>query len=124
MFLNPLYNPEAGGKNHVLFPDSSIRHMRLWTGYYCRWNPRMRPQDCVRQRQTQVLAIKEQFRSKVESLKRELEGKRKTNHDDLGASGSTSNGSANDATSQQQPASQPVPPPNPMLARFESAVHI
>lgn len=119
MFLNPLYNPEAGGKNHVLFPDSSIRHMRLWTGYYCRWNPRMRPQDCVRQRQTQVLAIKEQFRSKVEALKRELEGKRKTNHDDLGASGSTSNNGSNDPP---QPPSSQAPPP--MIARFESAVHI
>ena len=40
----------------------------------------MRPQDsiAVRHRSTQLLAIKEQLRSKVEALKRELETKRKS----------------------------------------------
>lgn len=52
--------------------------MKLWTGYYCRWNPRMRPQDSVRQRQTQILAIKDQLRTKVEALRKELESKRRT----------------------------------------------
>ena len=28
----------------VLFPSPSIRKLQLWTGYYLRWNPRMRPQ--------------------------------------------------------------------------------
>ena len=28
----------------VLFPSASIRKLQLWTGYYLRWNPRMRPQ--------------------------------------------------------------------------------
>ena len=77
MFLNPLYNPEPNGKKRVLFPDTSNGHMKLWTGYYCRWNPRMRPQDCVKTRQTQLLAIKDQFKTKMEALKRELESKRK-----------------------------------------------
>ena len=31
---------------HVLFPVASMRRIELWTGYYIRWNPRMRPQVC------------------------------------------------------------------------------
>ena len=42
-FLNPLYC--AGNvEQHVLFPVASLRQLRLWTNYYCRWNPRVRPQ--------------------------------------------------------------------------------
>ena len=81
MFLNPLYNPNPTneeGRNHVIFPDSSPRHMRFWSGYYCRWNPRMRPQDCVKQRQTQLLAINDQLKTKYDALKKDLMSKRKT----------------------------------------------
>ena len=41
-FMNPLYAEYL--HNHVLFPVASMRRIELWTGYYCRWNPRMRPQ--------------------------------------------------------------------------------
>ena len=54
--------------------------MRPWTGYYCRWNPRMRPQDCTKQRNTQVLAINGELKSKFEALKKDLVGKRKNKH--------------------------------------------
>jgi hypothetical protein len=38
----------------------------------------MRPQDSVRQRQTQILAIKDQLRTKVDALRKELESKRRS----------------------------------------------
>jgi myotubularin-related protein 1/2 len=59
LFLNPLYHSEPD-RGRAIFPQASVRYMRLWTGYYCKWNPRMRPQDSVRQRQTQLLAMKVQ----------------------------------------------------------------
>ena len=102
MFLNPLYNPDAEGQSKSLFPESAVRYMRLWTGYYCRWNPRMRPQDCLKQRSTQILNIKEQLRSKVDSLRKELEGKRRNKLDEVP-------NEANDP---------------PILTRFDSAVNI
>ena len=74
MFLNPFYN--EGDKNRI-FPESSVRYLKLWTGYYCRWNPRMRPQESVRHRQTQLLSIKKQLQTKVETLRKELEGRKK-----------------------------------------------
>lgn len=42
-FINPLYCA-AYIEQHVLFPVASLRQLRLWTNYYCRWNPRVRPQ--------------------------------------------------------------------------------
>ena len=44
-FTNPLY--AAYVHAHVLFPVASLRRIHLWTSYYCRWNPRMRPQVCT-----------------------------------------------------------------------------
>ena len=41
-YQNPLYNPATA--NDVLLPLTSIRHVRLWDTYYCRWNPAMRNQ--------------------------------------------------------------------------------
>ena len=63
-----------------IIPQHSISYLKLWTGYYCRWNPRMRPQDSValRHRSTQLLAIKGQLKQKVEALRKELETKRKS----------------------------------------------
>uniref|UniRef100_A0A4W5LUQ7 Myotubularin related protein 1a n=1 Tax=Hucho hucho TaxID=62062 RepID=A0A4W5LUQ7_9TELE len=40
-FTNPFY---VDYEHHVLYPLASVRHLELWTGYYVRWNPRMRPQ--------------------------------------------------------------------------------
>jgi len=56
----------------AIFPESSVRYMRLWTGYYCRWNARMRSQDVLPKRHRQLLHVKEQFGRKVEALKNEL----------------------------------------------------
>lgn len=45
-FTNPFY---VDYENHVLYPLVSPRHLELWTSYYARWNPRMRPQvHCMR----------------------------------------------------------------------------
>ena len=41
-FTNPLY--AAYVHTHVVLPVASLRRITLWTGYYCRWNPSMRPQ--------------------------------------------------------------------------------
>ncbi|KAJ0055793.1 hypothetical protein NL108_011385, partial [Boleophthalmus pectinirostris] len=40
-FTNPFF---VDYEHHVLYPLVSSRHLELWTGYYARWNPRMRPQ--------------------------------------------------------------------------------
>uniref|UniRef100_A0A8C5EIJ5 phosphatidylinositol-3,5-bisphosphate 3-phosphatase n=1 Tax=Gouania willdenowi TaxID=441366 RepID=A0A8C5EIJ5_GOUWI len=40
-FTNPFY---VDYENHVLYPLVSSRHLELWTSYYARWNPHMRPQ--------------------------------------------------------------------------------
>ena len=77
MFLNPSYNAEDSATNGgvAIFPEASVRYLKLWTGYYCRWNPRMRPQGQVRQRQTQLRAIKENLRHRVGALRKELDGR-------------------------------------------------
>lgn len=64
----------------------------------------MRPQDSVKQRNTQLLNIKEQLRSKVDSLRKELEGKRRNKLDSE---------QSNDQNDQP-----------PILTRFDSAVNI
>ena len=40
-FTNPFY---MNYEHHVLYPLVSARHLELWSSYYARWNPRMRPQ--------------------------------------------------------------------------------
>lgn len=44
-FVNPLHTTHQ--QQHILFHVASMRCMKLWKGYYCRWNPRMRPQVCL-----------------------------------------------------------------------------
>ena len=62
LFLNPMYCKPLDSRV-ALFPIASIRlecfgrlhhsndyifrYMKFWKSYYCRWNPRMRPQDSV-----------------------------------------------------------------------------
>jgi len=74
IFLNPMYCAPLNDKV-ALFPVASIRHMKFWKGYYCRWNPRMRPQDSVHLRHAQLLSLKDQLQAKVDLLNRELENK-------------------------------------------------
>ena len=107
-YLNPLFNPETDGQSQTLMPDASLRFMKLWTGYYCRWNPRMRPQDSVKQRQSQLLSITDQFRSKVETLRKELESRRRPNNHQYNPNDSE-NGTGSNGTNE----------PN-LITRFES----
>jgi len=41
-YKNPLYVDYL--HSHVLYPVVSLRRIKLWKGYYLRWNPKMRPQ--------------------------------------------------------------------------------
>lgn len=43
VYRNPLYWSPAAYQQ-VLVPIASVRHITLWKGHYCRWNPSMRPQ--------------------------------------------------------------------------------
>lgn len=43
MYRNPLYWAPSN-QQQVLVPIASIRHIKLWKAYYCRWNPSMRIQ--------------------------------------------------------------------------------
>ncbi|CAL8367661.1 unnamed protein product [Boreogadus saida] len=40
-FTNPFFLDQ---EHHVLYPLASSRHLELRTGYYARWNPRIRAQ--------------------------------------------------------------------------------
>ncbi|CAG5114831.1 unnamed protein product [Candidula unifasciata] len=69
-FTNPLYTAHV--HQHVLFPVASVRRLEIWTGYYCRWNPRMKPQEPIHIRNHELLVLKTQLQRKVEELQREL----------------------------------------------------
>lgn len=43
LYRNPLFWANSK-QERVLVPVASIRHIKLWKGYYCRWNPSMRTQ--------------------------------------------------------------------------------
>lgn len=43
LYRNPLYWANTH-QQQVLIPIASIRHIKLWKSYYCRWNPSMRTQ--------------------------------------------------------------------------------
>ena len=75
MFLNPMYCGPLDN-NKALFPVASIRYMKFWKSYYCRWNPRMRPQDSVHLRHAQLLSLRDQLQAKVDSLNKELDNKK------------------------------------------------
>uniref|UniRef100_A0A1A8P4E8 phosphatidylinositol-3,5-bisphosphate 3-phosphatase n=1 Tax=Nothobranchius pienaari TaxID=704102 RepID=A0A1A8P4E8_9TELE len=67
-FINPFY---VDYQNHVLYPSVSSRHLELWTSYYARWNPCMRPQVPVHQTLKDLLILRAELQKKVEELKRE-----------------------------------------------------
>lgn len=80
LFLNPMYCAELE-RDLKLFPIASIRYMKFWKGYYCRWNPRMRPQDSVHLRHAQLLTLRDQLQAKVDELNREIMEKSRRNGD-------------------------------------------
>lgn len=52
-----------------------MRHIRLWKGLYCRWNPSMRSQDPIYQRTRELLALQEQLRLQVQECYAEMNSK-------------------------------------------------
>ncbi|KAK2188568.1 hypothetical protein NP493_128g03026 [Ridgeia piscesae] len=77
-FTNPLFAPYV--HQHVLFPVASLRRIELWTGYYVRWNSRMRPQEPLHLRNRELLQLKAQLQRRVDELSLELDAKNaKTN---------------------------------------------
>ncbi|XP_035226539.1 myotubularin-related protein 2-like [Stegodyphus dumicola] len=76
-FINPLYTTYQ--EQHVLLAVPSMRCIELWKSYYCRWNPRMRPQEPIHIRSRELLAVKTQLQRTKEELKRELEAKNARN---------------------------------------------
>eukprot|EP00095_Tigriopus_kingsejongensis_P005833 maker-scaffold425_size175135-snap-gene-0.54 protein:Tk05833 transcript:maker-scaffold425_size175135-snap-gene-0.54-mRNA-1 annotation:"myotubularin-related protein 2" len=83
LFLNPNYMPPAANEVRAIFPETSDRYLKLWTCYYCRWNPRMRPQDSVRQRKSQLGGMHTELRLKMDGFKKELESKRKARDESI-----------------------------------------
>ncbi|KAM9314465.1 myotubularin-related protein 1a isoform 4-T4 [Pholidichthys leucotaenia] len=67
-FTNPFY---VDYENHVLYPLVSSRHLELWTSFYARWNPRMRPQVPVHQTLKELLFLRAELQRRVEELQRE-----------------------------------------------------
>ncbi|CAB0032046.1 unnamed protein product [Trichogramma brassicae] len=70
LYQNPLY---WDGPTHqlVLMPIASMRYIKPWKSFYCRWNPSMRQQDPVYQRTRELLVQKEQLKKKAEECRRE-----------------------------------------------------
>lgn len=73
-YKNPLYWAPLT-QQRVLIPVASMRHIRLWKSYYCRWNPSMRTQDPVYQRTRELLVLKEQLSRQVEECRREQQSR-------------------------------------------------
>ncbi|XP_074518365.1 myotubularin-related protein 1a isoform X2 [Halichoeres trimaculatus] len=67
-FTNPFY---VDYQNHVLYPLVSSRHLELWSSYYARWNPRMRPQVPIHQSLKEMLILRAELQRRVEELQRE-----------------------------------------------------
>ena len=70
-FTNALY--AAHLHNHVIFPVASVRRLEVWTGYYLRWNPNMRPQEPVQLRNRELLLLKAQLQQKLRELKQKVQ---------------------------------------------------
>ncbi|XP_044040955.1 myotubularin-related protein 1-like [Siniperca chuatsi] len=64
-FTNPFY---VDYEHHVLYPLVSSRHLELWSSYYARWNPRMRPQVPVHQTLKELLILREELQRRVKEL--------------------------------------------------------
>lgn len=69
-FRNPLYWANVN-KQSVIMPVASVRYIKLWKAYYCRWNPSMRIQDPIYQRTRDLLIMKEQLSRQVGECRKE-----------------------------------------------------
>lgn len=72
-FKNPLYSTFQ--KQHVLMPVASLRRIHLWTGYFCRWNPNLRPQEPIKARNKELLLMKKEIKKRTDDLQKELQTK-------------------------------------------------
>ncbi|XP_050293945.1 myotubularin-related protein 2 [Anthonomus grandis grandis] len=70
LYRNPLYWATSK-QERVLVPIASVRHIKLWKAYYCRWNPTMRTQDPVYQRIRELLVLKEQLENTAQEYRKE-----------------------------------------------------
>ena len=67
-YKNPLFN-NLTRSDLVLLPQTSARHIRLWKNYYCRWNPRMRPQEPLQLRNMELLILRDRLLARLEELR-------------------------------------------------------
>lgn len=70
-YRNPIYGGRQCPIEMVLKPIASMRHIRLWRGLYCRWNPCMRARDPVYQRTRELLALQEQLQKQTDEFRLE-----------------------------------------------------
>lgn len=88
-FTNALYASHI--HNVVIFPVASLRRLQLWTAYYVRWNPSMKPQEPVHLRNRQLLLMKTQLRERLQELQEQvLVKQQRDKQQDASSSGATS----------------------------------
>jgi myotubularin-related protein 1/2 len=100
-FINPLY--ATHGKQHVLFPVASLRKIQLWTAYYCRWNPNLRPQEPLMNRNKELLLMKNELKKRFDDLQRELQAKLSRSGNAPSASGPGAGGNNSSLASSNNP---------------------
>ncbi|XP_055711735.1 myotubularin-related protein 2 [Phlebotomus papatasi] len=79
-YRNPLYGGYPSVIQTILKPVASSRHIRLWKGLYCRWNPSMRAQDPIYQRTRELLVLQEQLQRQVDDCRFESNAKPNYQH--------------------------------------------
>ncbi|XP_029644178.1 myotubularin-related protein 2 isoform X1 [Octopus sinensis] len=103
-YLNPLYATYLD--QHVLLPVASMRQLELWIGYYCRWNPCLRPQEPIHLRNNVLLKLKNHLQKEYESLMKEQESRNAR-----GTSSSSSSQAVNSTASISSSSAQRVASP-------------
>ncbi|XP_063698839.1 myotubularin-related protein 2 [Culicoides brevitarsis] len=79
-YINPLYGGRTNTAQTVLKPVASMRHIKLWKGLYCRWNPSMRAQDPIYQRIRELLSLQEQLQRQVDEIRCESNNRNQQNN--------------------------------------------
>ncbi|XP_067949340.1 myotubularin-related protein 2-like [Watersipora subatra] len=60
-FTNPLYVDML--HSHVLYPVVSLRIIRLWNGYYLRWNPKLKPKEPMSRKNRELITLRDSLKS-------------------------------------------------------------
>ncbi|KAF6040646.1 hypothetical protein EB796_001059 [Bugula neritina] len=74
-YKNPLYVDYL--HSHVLYPVVSLRRIKLWKGYYLRWNPKMRPQEPISLKNKELLLLRNSLRDTLEEKRSEVKTKKR-----------------------------------------------